>query len=141
MFHVAVPLSVKLCALVVLAVPRSLCCPCPSWMCTKFQHPCPPVPKHCKGRIAFGAGFCGCCNQCVRQITIGEPCTIPGRCPGSSECGKHLYCDPAQRVCYPYPMFKGQLKPYYSREDFANDADPDILNSSSTREPPAGEIP
>ncbi|KAL1418137.1 hypothetical protein MTO96_026154 [Rhipicephalus appendiculatus] len=69
-----------------------------------FRYNCRQLPPRCDGRVAHGAGFCGCCLQCIKQISIGDPCAPSGLCPGPSECKESLYCDPDQRACLPFPM-------------------------------------
>ncbi|KAK8761200.1 uncharacterized protein LOC144109906 [Amblyomma americanum] len=90
--------------IVLSAAPCIVACPCSEEVCTQFKYTCRPLPKVCDGRITYGAGFCGCCQQCVRKISIGDPCYPSGLCPGPTECAENLYCDPDQKACLPFPV-------------------------------------
>ncbi|KAH8035594.1 hypothetical protein HPB51_007829 [Rhipicephalus microplus] len=56
-------------AIVFATAPFAVGCPCPDYVCKMFRYNCRPLPSWCNGRVAHGAGFCGCCLQCIKQIS------------------------------------------------------------------------
>ncbi|XP_049514983.1 uncharacterized protein LOC125941538 [Dermacentor silvarum] len=110
-------------ALVFAATPFAMGCPCPQYQCKLFRYSCRPLPHPCNGRVALGAGFCGCCWQCIKQISIGDPCTPTGLCPGPTECKESLYCDPDQRACLPFPIPPARVPRNYDNDTNYNDTE------------------